>query len=339
MSKEGTTARLILLEDDPYLCILDVNSPAGQLMREYTASNNRFLPLGLIVMDDDHSPCTLEHKVYTAASLGVSFLVVVTSSHLFPRRLLVSSDSTAAANLTILSITSECRDGLFDAAPAENWGDDSLLGWEAVALGHHDHVKVVMDPIPFTSQDFLLIPLALSFVVVVCVFFPARRVVEFLVVPVPACAPRLLTEDFVLGLCCSPGATREIVEHSGDPPICAICLDHFDLSSKITVLPCGHPFDQDCILEWLTKRQPLCPICKRDLTCTNGRDEARSRFFESGSSTIESPISNPPSAQSGNVVYLPTFGPSFRLIASSQMGTASPELAELDHDLELSTVQ
>jgi hypothetical protein len=46
---------------------------------------------------------------------------------------------------------------------------------------------------------------------------------------------------------------------------CAICLDDELSSNAWTTLPCQHHFHTDCIIPWLTERQPKCPLCKYDV--------------------------------------------------------------------------
>lgn len=45
---------------------------------------------------------------------------------------------------------------------------------------------------------------------------------------------------------------------------CAVCLEDYVSGDRLRVLPCLHEFHALCIDEWLTTRQPLCPVCKRD---------------------------------------------------------------------------
>ncbi|KAJ7538377.1 hypothetical protein O6H91_11G045600 [Diphasiastrum complanatum] len=47
--------------------------------------------------------------------------------------------------------------------------------------------------------------------------------------------------------------------------MCAICLEDFKEGEKLRVLPCHHEFHLPCVDHWLIKRQPFCPICKRDV--------------------------------------------------------------------------
>jgi hypothetical protein len=329
LSKQGATVRLVLLEHDPFLCMLNTNSLVGHRIRNYTEANARFVPLGLIVLNEGPSPCTLEHKIYTAASLGVSFLVVVTPSHFYPRKLTVSHDPRTLANLTLLSVTSECSERLLDGTRYDDVGDDALLGLSVDAVGPRHDMTVVIDPMTPARQDFLLIPVALVALLVVWVFLPTRRVVDILMVPDPTSTPSLLTEEFVYSLCCSPAATREIIEDGCEPPACPICLEQFHLGSKVTVLPCGHPFDQDCILEWLTKRQSLCPICKYDLFFPSRREGALRVVRAGDSSTRESDsVAGLPAPSHGWPPFRSVF------LVGEPSGMTANEIA---HDLELTT--
>ena len=46
---------------------------------------------------------------------------------------------------------------------------------------------------------------------------------------------------------------------------CAICLEIFEKGNKIISLPCVHIYHDNCIKEWLLKKN-FCPICKYEFT-------------------------------------------------------------------------
>lgn len=48
-------------------------------------------------------------------------------------------------------------------------------------------------------------------------------------------------------------------DEEGD--ICAICHDGFEPVAQVAQLPCKHCFHRDCVVPWLTKHSPLCPLC------------------------------------------------------------------------------
>jgi Ring finger domain len=267
---------------------LNPDSLVAHRIRNYTASHKR-VPLGLVASAEGQGqgPCTLEHKVYTAASIGVSFLVMVTSSHMFPMQLRVASDPSILANLTLLSVTSECKDRILRAAEFTSMGDDALLGWRKNVLGPHADVRVTIDSTVPARQDFLLIPLALALLLTVWI-----SSLLFLS-PDPVSSPDLLTEEFVYGLCCSPQVAHELISNCEDdePPSCPICLDPFQVDSTVTILPCGHPYHQHCVLPWLTQRQSVCPLCKFDMKLPTTSPHHHTLQVDPGSSlaTLPSP--------------------------------------------------
>ena len=45
--------------------------------------------------------------------------------------------------------------------------------------------------------------------------------------------------------------------------LCAICRSDFENDEKITVLDCHHQYHENCIREWITSHNALCPTCRR----------------------------------------------------------------------------
>ncbi|CAH8253099.1 unnamed protein product [Arabidopsis lyrata] len=50
--------------------------------------------------------------------------------------------------------------------------------------------------------------------------------------------------------------------------ICTICFTEFKMGERIVTLPCGHEFDNSCILEWFATNH-VCPLCRFELPCEN----------------------------------------------------------------------
>eukprot|EP00537_Pseudo-nitzschia_pungens_P002550 CAMPEP_0172378630 /NCGR_PEP_ID=MMETSP1060-20121228/69519_1 /TAXON_ID=37318 /ORGANISM="Pseudo-nitzschia pungens, Strain cf. cingulata" /LENGTH=608 /DNA_ID=CAMNT_0013106353 /DNA_START=383 /DNA_END=2211 /DNA_ORIENTATION=+ len=57
---------------------------------------------------------------------------------------------------------------------------------------------------------------------------------------------------------------------------CSICLEDYCAGETVRLLPrCGHSFHTECILPWLTERQPFCPYCKlavKEIPSENNND-------------------------------------------------------------------
>lgn len=45
---------------------------------------------------------------------------------------------------------------------------------------------------------------------------------------------------------------------------CTICLQEFSNGSTVVTLPCGHDFDDECIVKWF-EINILCPVCRFEL--------------------------------------------------------------------------
>ncbi|CAH2070021.1 unnamed protein product [Thlaspi arvense] len=54
------------------------------------------------------------------------------------------------------------------------------------------------------------------------------------------------------------GKTSSITKH------CTICLNEFKNGRKVVTLPCGHEFDNKCIVKWF-KVSHVCPLCRFEL--------------------------------------------------------------------------
>ncbi|XP_026434646.1 E3 ubiquitin ligase BIG BROTHER-related-like [Papaver somniferum] len=54
----------------------------------------------------------------------------------------------------------------------------------------------------------------------------------------------------------SADSTKEKIE------ICTVCQDGYENKDKIATLDCKHEYHEDCITQWLVRKN-VCPICKR----------------------------------------------------------------------------
>ena len=46
---------------------------------------------------------------------------------------------------------------------------------------------------------------------------------------------------------------------------CAVCMEPFEKTATLSVLPCGHAFHCDCAEGWIADND-CCPICKQTIT-------------------------------------------------------------------------
>jgi hypothetical protein len=88
----------------------------------------------------------------------------------------------------------------------------------------------------------------------------------------------------------SRGGLRSLTE--GDP--CPICFESLPLSTRSSVLPCGHRFCPDCIMGWLVASSPgdsgACPLCRKSTAMTAVEEVAPDPFFVQISSAVSESI-------------------------------------------------
>ena len=49
-----------------------------------------------------------------------------------------------------------------------------------------------------------------------------------------------------------------------EAPVCPICTEELSIGKEALFLPCGHIYDNDCLMPWL-KDHNTCPVCRFEL--------------------------------------------------------------------------
>ncbi|CAA7028689.1 unnamed protein product [Microthlaspi erraticum] len=71
--------------------------------------------------------------------------------------------------------------------------------------------------------------------------------------------------------------SRKVYKKTSSSDMCTICLDEFKTGERVVTLPCGHEFDDRCILEWFATNH-VCPLCRFQLP----REDQVKRALEFG---------------------------------------------------------
>jgi len=89
-----------------------------------------------------------------------------------------------------------------------------------------------------------------------------------------------------------PPATTETIDNLKSVPVtealiaeqpkCCICYDDFMCENSVTLLPCKHIFDKECIVTWL-KIHNTCPVCRHSI-----KDEAIVEKVNTEATEVES---------------------------------------------------
>jgi len=49
-----------------------------------------------------------------------------------------------------------------------------------------------------------------------------------------------------------------------EQPSCSVCLDEIKMDGETLLIPCGHMYHSECILNWLSQNN-TCPVCRFEL--------------------------------------------------------------------------
>ncbi|ESQ45589.1 hypothetical protein EUTSA_v10010983mg [Eutrema salsugineum] len=60
---------------------------------------------------------------------------------------------------------------------------------------------------------------------------------------------------------------------------CTICLEEFTNGGRVVTLPCGHEFDDGCIVKWF-ETSHVCPLCRFELPCEDQGTSVRYEFID-----------------------------------------------------------
>lgn len=295
---DGTIAQVQFLNDNPFACESDISS----FQNTNLATTGE--PQALVALAGN---CTVRQKVRTTELISkqypaLRFLILVESSARLPGvlNLMLHSQERSECQistknckldtqLTLVSVNRDCGDHLLDyihkhsnvtlakgGPPVFLFSDKLDCKWQAI-------IQLISLILFSFSGSFFLAHVLFS---KLC---PGRQHQSGSSDPSSNVRRSLLSEASVEQFV-NPEAVAALFElksvgsddNDCQGPSCAVCLESIVLPCKISILPCGHPFHQECIMPWLTERQACCPLCKLVLVSeqpnsTSDEDSVRTR--------------------------------------------------------------
>lgn len=256
------TARLQFLPENPYLCDnFDINATSFIPPKAIHVSENTVLPPDAVVMLASRGNCPFARKAAVAESMGatVKFLIVYNYDLEGENTLVPMFTEYGDSRLVLLSVTHRGGRAL----------RSYLAGQRKETLAQGGPI-IQMDSTPPPGmvttadlQQMMVTTLGLFFLFVslsgcAMILMGTRGQVQpdGSIVFTTNAGGRKLTEAQVRAL----PQPKERVEIDQ----CAICCDD-EQATAWTCLPCQHQYHTECIVPWLTERQPKCPLCKFDV--------------------------------------------------------------------------
>ena len=257
------SARLQFLPENPYLCDnFDSNATSFITPKAIRISDTTVMPADAVVMLASRGNCPFARKAAVAESMGaaVKFMIVYNYDLEGEETLMPMFTEYGDSRLVLLSVTHQAGRSL-----------RSYLASQPKQILSQGGPIVRMDSEPppglITTADLqqmMVTTLGLFFMLVslsgcAMILLGTRGHVRAdgrIVFSTNAAGGAKLTEAQVLTLP-QPRERAEIEQ-------CAICFDD-DQAAAWTCLPCQHQYHTECIVPWLTERQPMCPLCKFDV--------------------------------------------------------------------------
>lgn len=255
------SARLQFLPENPYLCDnFDSNATSFIVPKSIHVSDNTVIPPDAVVMLASRGNCPFARKAAVAESMGaaVQFLIVYNYDLEGENELVPMFTEYGDSRLVLLSVTHRGGRSLRSYLAAQP---------KQVLLEGGPIIQMDSTAPPFSTaadlQQMIVTTLGLFFLFVslsgfAMIMMGARGRVQAdgTIVFTTNAGGTKLTVAQVLAL----PQTNERVESE----LCAICCDD-EQSTAWTCLPCQHQYHTECIVPWLTERQPKCPLCKFDV--------------------------------------------------------------------------
>lgn len=295
-------ARLQMHEGDPYLC--GDEWPIQNYDDLIKPSDGR--PVALLAK---RGQCSFEAKARTAMTLtppGIVKYIIVYDDKERPTLSIMSAMDPSSITIGLLFVSFNSGVDLIVQIMSQSTSMYQAGGF----LVRLDSENPWLPFIATDTKSWMIVSLTGIFLMLVfcgCAFFFIHLGIlriEANVIYLRGQSPHytLLTPQQVLDL---PEQTYQRDIGLGQE-FCSICLEEFSNGETIKQLACSHIFHTQCILPWVTERQPLCPLCKTEVTpalSTTQQTEYSSISLQSNS-TQQSLTSSRPSERFGRFCLL-----------------------------------
>ena len=248
-------AHLQFLPENPYLCDSVDPEASSFVLPPTPVVSNMTLPPEPVVLLAKRGNCPFARKAAVAEAISkrVEFLLVYNNDLEGEDILVPMYSEYGESRLVLLSITHRAgwtlRYHLEEQSDFSRQQGGPLLAMDSKIPPNMMTAEDIQEMMARAIGVFFLL---VSFSGCMMVFVGTLQQGS-----TPIIGPSMLTEEQVHAL------PRVPAGHT-----CAICLDESDEAEggeEMLELPCEHHFHEDCILPWLTERQPKCPLCKYDV--------------------------------------------------------------------------
>lgn len=242
LPEDGLNGKIVLAQsidcEPNHTALIYCDYACGEIQRSNVTGNS----IALIrrgPTHDDHSNCTFSTKVHNAQRAGFNAVIIFND---LPHEDPIPMKGSPGVDVNISSVFITYEDAMLIRAL---WHDNPNYAVDATLFANEEM---------FSNFLFLFVSIIAGTSVVFTLFLFYRR--------------HMLTQRRTKRKRMSKRQVMKLPTRSFKPDdaeeTCVICLDNFKRGNTITVLPCNHIYHKKCITPWLSERQRVCCICKRD---------------------------------------------------------------------------